>query len=187
VSFLAVDAEMSSLQVEQGDLLSLGWVSVSEGAIDLSSARHLLVQPRGTVGQSATIHKLRDCEVAAGDSAAAALEQFLEASAGKVLVFHNATLDLAYLDRLCTRLHGAPLLQPHVCTLRLEQRQLVRREQLINAGDLTLNACRARYGLPAYNAHNALWDALATAELLLAQVSHRAAGRALPLSALTDW
>lgn len=35
-------------------------------------------------------------------------------------------------------------------------------------GDLTLAGCRVRYGLPDYPAHNALVDALATAELLLA-------------------
>lgn len=185
VPFLVVDAEMSSLEVEDGDLLSLGWVEVNNGAVDLESAQHVLIQARSSVGQSAAIHQLRDCEVAEGVSAAEALRQFLAASAGRVLVFHNATLDLAYLNKLCISLHGAPLLQPHVCTLRLEQRQLARFDQAIKSGQLTLAGCRERYGLPGYSAHNALWDALATAELLLAHATRRASGGRLSLSGLT--
>jgi DNA polymerase-3 subunit epsilon len=36
--------------------------------------------------------------------------------------------------------------------------------------DLRLSSVRGRYGLPAYNAHGALIDSIATAELLLAQI-----------------
>ncbi|NLW04889.1 MAG: 3'-5' exonuclease, partial [Pseudomonadaceae bacterium] len=35
-----------------------------------------------------------------------------------------------------------------------------------------LAACRERYGLPNYHPHDALTDALATAELLQAQIAH---------------
>ena len=38
VSFLVVDAEMSSLDVNKGELLSVGWVAVEGGAIALDSA-----------------------------------------------------------------------------------------------------------------------------------------------------
>ncbi|WP_418135139.1 hypothetical protein [Psychromonas sp. GE-S-Ul-11] len=37
--------------------------------------------------------------------------------------------------------------------------------------DNRLTAVRKRYQLPQYNAHNALVDSLATAELLLAQIA----------------
>ena len=37
---------------------------------------------------------------------------------------------------------------------------------------IRLNASRQRYGLPAYQGHHALVDALATAELLQAQIAH---------------
>jgi DNA polymerase-3 subunit epsilon len=36
---------------------------------------------------------------------------------------------------------------------------------------IRLNASRERYGLPAYQGHHALVDALATAELLQAQIA----------------
>ena len=169
--YLVVDAEMSSLDPDQGELLSLGWVAIDSGAITLASARHLVIRAQASVGQSATVHRLRDCEVALGVSPVEALDALLHAARGRLLVFHNATLDMAYLDRLCMACHGAPLLQPWLCTLTLEQRRLQRREQVLRHGDLTLAGCRARYQLPQFHAHNALWDALATAELLLAHFS----------------
>ena len=41
-----------------------------------------------------------------------------------------------------------------------------------SACSIRLNASRERYGLPVYQGHHALVDALATAELLQAQISH---------------
>lgn len=183
-TFLVVDAEMSSLDPEEGELLSLGWVKIVDGAICLATAEHVVIRAQSSVGQSATIHQLRDCEVAEGIDATEALDQFLEAARGCILVFHHAPLDLAYLDKLCQQVHGAPLLQPHVCTLQSEKQRLARRDHAFKPGDLTLAACRERYSLPRYQAHNALWDAVATAELLLAHVAHRSRGKPLRLSDL---
>lgn len=184
VSFLVADAEMSSLNVKQGELLSVGWVTVEHGAIFLDSARHYLVRAEKSVGQSAAIHSLRDCELSDADPGAEVLERLLVAAAGKVLVFHNAGLDMAYLDRVSRQVFNAPLLLPVVDTLLLEEALLRRRNQPIKHGDLRLHACRERYGLPPHRGHNALLDALATAELLLAMAAHRSAGKLLALRQL---
>jgi DNA polymerase-3 subunit epsilon len=184
VSFLVVDAEMSSLEINDGELLSLGWVGVEHGAIALDSARHYLVRARNPVGQSATIHSLRDCELRAADSGAEVLAHLLDAAAGRVLVFHHAALDMAFLDRISRQVFRAPLLLPVVDTLRQEEALLRRRNLPIKPGDLRLHACRQRYKLPPYRGHNALLDALATAELLLAMAAHRSVGRHFPLGRL---
>lgn len=173
VSFLVCDAEMSSLDANEGELLSLGWVCVRGGGIALESARHYLLKAGGSVGQSATIHQLRDCELEQGRPEAEVLELFLSAAAGHVLVFHNAALDTAYLNQLTCLAFNAPLLMPTVDTLLLEEAVLRRSDAVIKPGDLRLQACRERYNLPSFPGHNALLDALATAELLLAQARHR--------------
>jgi len=184
VSFLVVDAEMSSLDVAEGELLSVGWVVVEGGAIVLETARHHLIRPQKSVGQSAAIHSLRDCELSEAESGAEVLRYFLEAAAGRVLVFHNAALDMAFLNRVCREAFNAPVLLPAVDTLLQEERLLRRREQTIKQGDLRLHACRERYNLPHYHGHNALLDALATAELLLALASYRSGGKHFSLGEL---
>ena len=109
------------------------------GAIALESAEHHLVRAENSVGQSAAIHSLRDCELSEAESGAEVLAHFLRAAAGRVLVFHNAALDMAFLDRVSRREFNAPVLLPAVDTLLQEERLLRRREQAIKPGDHASN------------------------------------------------
>lgn len=184
VSFLVVDAEMSSLDAKTGELLSVGWVVVEKGSIALDTAEHHLIRAENSVGQSATIHNLRDHDLIDGNTGDFVLSRFLKLAAGKVLVFHNASLDIAFLDKISRQGFNAPILMPCVDTLLQEEALFRRRDQVIKPGDLRLQACRDRYNLPHFHGHNALLDALATAELLLAMASHRSSGRPFPLGQL---
>ena len=184
VSFLVVDGEMTSLDVHSGELLSVGWVEIADGVIDLGTAEHHLIRNEASVGQSATIHHLRDYDLLEADTRERVLNRFLEVAAGKVLVFHNAALDVAFLNKISRREFNAPILMPVVDTLLQEEALLHRRDVAIQPGALRLQACRERYGLPHFHGHNALLDALATAELLLAMAAHRSAGKAFPLAQL---
>jgi DNA polymerase-3 subunit epsilon len=176
LEFLACDGEMSSLEADSGELLSLGWVPIRGAAVQLAGAAQHVLRPARGVGQSAVVHQLRDIDVAQGEEAVSVLADFLAAACGRVLVFHHARLDLAFLDRLCLACYGAPLLLPSVDTLRLEQQRMAQRGQVPRSGELTLAGCRARYGLPRHAAHTALGDALATAELFLAHAASRGPG-----------
>jgi DNA polymerase-3 subunit epsilon len=174
--FLVCDAEMTGLDPGSAELVSMGWVRVRGGELLLGSGEHHLIRPQGSVGVSATVHRLRDCELEAGQRCERVLERFLEAAAGAAVVFHHAPLDTAFLDRAACRHLGAPLLLPTVDTLGLEKRLLERRQEPIRPGALRLQACRERYGLPDFAAHSALADAVSTAELLLAHIARRGPG-----------
>jgi DNA polymerase-3 subunit epsilon len=65
-------------------------------------------------------------------------------------------------------LYGAPLVLPTIDTQALAQRLMRNRNQFVRSASLRLFNLRSYYGLPRYKAHNALSDALATAELFLA-------------------
>ncbi|MFV0477051.1 MAG: exonuclease domain-containing protein [Parahaliea sp.] len=175
VEYLACDAEMSSLNVDEGELLSLGWVPVIGGSIRLGEAQHHLIAAQTGVGQSAGIHQLRDCDLENAEAESVVLTHFCRAAAGRLLVFHHAPLDLAYLNRACQRHFGAPLLLPCLDTMMIEKRRRDRTDTVVAHGSLTLTACRRRYSLPAYPVHNALVDALATAELFQAQAAYSGA------------
>jgi DNA polymerase-3 subunit epsilon len=53
------------------------------------------------------------------------------------------------------------------------KRRLDKRDVAYDPSELRLLALRKKYDLPEHYAHNALNDAIATAELLLAQLSER--------------
>ena len=173
IEFLVADLEMSSLDEQEGEILSIGWVIIKHGKIQLASAEHHLLKTKKTVGQSAIIHNLRDCELQQGKNIMFVVERFLQLAAGKILVFHHAPLDMAYLDKASKSLFSCPMLLPIIDTLAIEKKKILRKQEHINVGELRLVECRSRYNLPAYPAHNALMDALAAAELLLAQIDHK--------------
>ena len=81
-----------------------------------------------------------------------------------------------FLNKASRELFNSPLLLPVVDTLEIEKVKLLRQQDHIKKGELRLAECRSRYNLPAYPAHNALMDALSSAELLLAQIDYRGKG-----------
>jgi DNA polymerase-3 subunit epsilon len=170
--FLVADLETTALAVDEGEIASIAWVEIADGAIQLDTAQHHLIRIDGSVGQSAVYHQLHDEELEAAEPIETALEAFLGAASGKVLVFHNAELDMGFLNKAMRTWADAPLISQVVDTLQLEKRKLLKRHDVIEPGALRLFNCRARYGLDDYPAHDALVDALATAELLLAIAAH---------------
>lgn len=171
--YLCIDLEFSDLNSAKGDLLSMGWVGIHAAKLQLRSARHCLVKNRRSVGQSAGIHHIRDSDAAEGISVQQALPLFLNACRGKILLFHHASVDISYLNKICKKLYGCGICLPYCDTLALEKNTLKRSHELIPHGHLRLQTCRDRYQLPLYPPHHALVDAMATGELFLAQLAKK--------------
>lgn len=168
-NWLVIDCEMTGLDPAKNSLLSIGWVCIRRGAIDYSSRRHLLLHSQDNVGESAIIHGLLDRQIAGASSAAKALSVLSAELAGAVAVFHHAHLDIAFLQRAAMSVFRCPARFQYADTLAIEKRRLERQGKM---GGLQLAVCRERYGLPAALEHNAMTDAIATAELFLAQIAY---------------
>lgn len=181
---LSLDLELNGLDPASDHIVSLGWTEIVDGRLRLGANRHELIRNVDEVGNSATIHGLRDQDLSAGVSLATALEALFEAARGKLFLFHHAPLDAAFLQRACEDWAGCRPPIPALDTLHWEAQRRRRRGQAIAEGDLRLGALRQRYGLPKHALHDALGDAVATAELFLAMASHAAGDRPLPLAPL---
>lgn len=185
VEFVVLDLEMTGLHPHQDQIASVGYVLVQCGRVSVQRAQHHFVQIDGSVDQSATLHGIMDADLRDAAPLDQVLRELLDVLAGRVLVLHHAPLDLGFLNAACRQLWGAPLVARVVDTLALAHRRHHHgTHHEPTDGELRLHALRAQYGLPRYPAHNALSDALATAELLLALVAHRAGHEPLPLRAL---
>ncbi|MCE1178218.1 MAG: DNA polymerase III subunit epsilon [Micrococcales bacterium] len=166
---LAVDFETTGLRPGQDRLLSIGFVPLEGRSIVLGGARQLLIRVDGAVGQSATVHGLTDDRLAEGEQLVDAVDELLTALRGRVLLAHYSDIEEGFLSAACERLHGAPAPACAVDTLQLQRRVLGHGWDELKGSQLRLWNARARYGLPRYRAHEALTDALACAELYLAQ------------------
>lgn len=186
VPMLAVDVETTGFVAGKDRLLSIGWVALDGLTIDLSiSGQALIAQPPGapSVGPSATIHGLTDDQLAAqGVPFEEALPRFLEAAQGRAMLAHFARIETTFLSHETKRLYGADFVLPVADTIELHQRYINRGHDVAPAqGELRLWTARTVFNLPRYKAHNALTDALACAELYVAQAKAFQSTRSKPM------
>ena len=183
VPLLSLDFETSGLDASKDHIVSAGYVAIDAGMIQIATARHELVKIGGSLTeQSVVIHKITDDDVSAGKPLDEVIANLLNALAGKIMVAHHAKIELTFLSQACQVLYGVSPRFPVIDTMRIARQWMVQRNKEIEQGDLRLFNLRKRYGLPMYQAHNALSDAIATAELLQAQIGHMDSRAPLPLS-----
>jgi DNA polymerase-3 subunit epsilon len=179
---ISVDLELTGLDVKQNQIIAIGWTKVDRGRLQFVSNRHLLINAEHSVGHSATIHELLDNEVAQGVPLEIGLKALFEAASGHICLFHHASLDVAFLQQACIAWAGIAPPFMVLDTMQMELLLRKRRDLPVQHGDLQLGMLRSRYKLPRYTAHNALIDACATAELLLAIASRLDPSGSLRLS-----
>jgi DNA polymerase-3 subunit epsilon len=165
---ISVDLELTGLDARQNEILSIGWTHVDRGRINFASNCHVLIRANQSVGHSAAIHELMDSDVARGVPLETGIQALFEAARGRVWLFHHARLDVAFLQQACLSWAGIAPPFTVLDTMQMELEMRKRQGLMVQNGDLQLGRIRSAYHLPRYTAHNALIDALATAELLLA-------------------
>lgn len=182
VPLLAVDFETTGLDPEKDHLLSVGYVQIDRGRVELHTARHRIIRStRELAGDNVAVHQITDDQVARGLPLEEAMAELLGGLAGKVLLAHHAAVELGFLRRACERLWGLAPVVPAIDTLQLAKRLLEQRNQPYHGGELRLFNLRESFGLPRYQAHNALCDAIAAAELFLVQVANSYSRKPPPL------
>ncbi len=174
---LAVDIETTGFDPQTDRMLSIGWVPITNGAIELEGAGHVVLGSKtarqDSVGESATIHGITDDMLAEGVSLEEGLGIFLQALAGRTMLAHFAELETKFLNHACEQQFGAPLIVATVDTMAREYDAITTTGRDPGRDELRLWNLRETYGLPTYKAHHALTDALACAELWIAQAAHR--------------
>lgn len=188
LNLLALDLETTGLDPRRHEMLTLGMVPIRGLSIELGGVQEYAVRPAGPggVGESATVHGITDDTAAGAAPLTEVLPQILAALEGRVLLAHHASIETGFLRTAC-RAHGLALPDLTVVdTVRLQRRVLrrVRPHAQVADQELGLAAARRHLGLPSYRSHDALTDALACAELYLAQVAALAGDGTLTLRQL---
>ncbi len=174
IPILAVDFETTGLNAITDKLLSVGCVDLFHHQIKLGSSYHKIINSKGRLkADNVTIHQITDDQKDQGKPLAQVVEQLLSRLAGKVMLVHFSRIERQFLRQACIELYGMAPPLPIIDTLVVAKRRLDKRDVAYDPSELRLSALRSKYGFPDHYAHNALNDAIATAELLLAQVNER--------------
>ncbi|NOH51887.1 3'-5' exonuclease [Vibrio coralliilyticus] len=180
VTFLAMDFETTGLDSEQDDIITIGTVPFNLNRIFINQAHHWTVRPRQQLAEeSVIIHGITHSDILDAPDLSEVYDQVLQQMAGKIMVVHYQRIEREFFDRALKDRINEGIEFPVVDTMHLETLY----QQRLHGGILNkvlgkkpdsvrLGASRARYGLPPYTPHHALTDAVATAELLQAQIAY---------------
>ena len=179
VPLVALDFETTGLNFNHDDIVSVGLVPFNTRRISCSGSEHWLVNPKHKLDEeSIVIHGITHSELINAPDFSKIIKPLLAALAGKVIVVHFAPIERHFLYQALKARLGEGLEFAVIDTLELEKRALRARQGLIGRllnkklDSVRLGDSRKRYSLPAYQSHSALTDALATAELLQAQLAY---------------
>jgi DNA polymerase-3 subunit epsilon len=174
VPILALDFETTGLDAQADKLLSVGFVTLEHEQIKLSTCYHQIIKTTQQLEESnVIIHHITDEQKDRGEKLRTVVETLLRALAGKVMLVHFARIERQFLTQACLELYGMSPEFPILDTLVIAKRQLDKRDVAYDPSELRLPNLRHKFNLPDHHGHNALNDAIATAELLLAQINNK--------------
>jgi len=175
VVYWALDLETGGLDARTDPILAVGMVPLREGVIRLGEAYGSLVRPedgRRITPESIRAHQLVWDEVREAPPLAEVLRQVDRRLREGVLLVHHQMIDVGFL-RQAYRRQGLHWPRPRVVdTASLLVKEAGRArfadpDRPDQMPSLQLSAARRDHGLPDYQAHDALTDAVAAAELFL--------------------
>ena len=180
VEFVALDFETTGLDAKKNSIISIGLVPFTLQRIACRQAKHWFVTPEDKLQEdSIVIHGITHSDLKGAPSLLRILEQLLDELAGKVVVVHYRRIERDFLHQTLRSLINEGIIFPIVDTMQIEANILEARPKKLmdwirkpKPVSIRLASSRSRYNLPDYPPHDALTDAIATAELLQAQIHY---------------
>jgi DNA polymerase-3 subunit epsilon len=168
---LVVDVELTGLDRESDELIAFGAVPIEEGRIVAGAVLEGLVRPtRQQTAGSVEIHGIRPQDLASAPPLREALAPLVAALPGTTPIAHAAWVERAFLGP-ALRAAGGKLPRKMIDTSELWRLLWIVRESR-DPGYRPLREITDALGLPTHHPHQALGDALTTAQLFLALATH---------------
>ncbi len=164
MSFAVIDFETTGINPKRDRILQMAAVIVN-GAGEILDTFDTVVKPQHPEEYehgAEHIHGISRQQVENGMPLTEALEKLWALSQDKVITAHNARFDIGFLHAETQRIGLTHQVETFLDTLALARQADTQRERKHSLGAL----CE-HYGIELINAHQALADATATAELLI--------------------
>lgn len=176
---MALDFETTGLEPHNNEIVSIGMVPFTLKGIRPAEGYYQVVKPARTLNEeSIAFHRITHSQVDQAPPLAQVLDELVQRISGSMVVVHYRQIERPFLDLACHQLWSENCLFPLIDTMAIEARwerqgwgKKVKQALGMQLKSIRLSDSRERYGLPVYSSHHAKVDAMATAELFLAQVA----------------
>jgi DNA polymerase-3 subunit epsilon len=170
-SYCAVDLELSGLDPKRDEIVSFGAIPIEDGRVQLGAAVHGRVRPLRAMSETAIrVHGMRAVDLAGAPPLDVAIDPLLAVMAGRIPVVHVAAIERGFL-RPALRRQGVRLRGPMIDTSVLGLIWLHERDGH-GPRHTSLSELAAALGLPSHHPHDAVGDALTTAQAFVALATH---------------
>ena len=170
-TYAAVDLETTGLDPRRDEIISFAAVPIEDGRVVAGRICTVLVRPRQMPdAETICIHGLRPVDLTDAPPLIEALDLILGSLTGRVLVAHPAWVERGFL-RQALKSAGVRPKEPILDTSGLA-RSLLAERGVVSPRSLALSDTARELGLPVHRPHHADGDALTTAQLFLALVTH---------------
>jgi len=160
---VSIDCETTSLDVKQGEILSIGAVKVKGRKVMTSDRLDIkLKPPRSLSGDSIKIHKIRASDLSDGIEVDDALEQLLEFIGNRPLLGYYINFDVRMLDKYLRPKFGFGLPNKAV-ELSHVYHDIIKWKAVGGSVDLRFDTIASKLDVPILERHTALGDAITVA------------------------
>lgn len=160
--FIVVDVESSGLNVYRDQLIAIGGVAVQEGRLMLQGSFHrVLRQDRASSHANILVHGIGGTKQIEGDEPAVVLLDFLDFIGKSPLVGFHAGFDDIMIRKAMRRHLGEPFRREWLDLAYLAPAL----DLASNGAPIALEGWLQKFGISNYRRHDALADAVATAQL----------------------
>ncbi len=171
--FVVFDTELTGLNLRTDEIVSIGAVRIRDLRILTGENFYVHVRPNKPLPKDSTlIHRITPEQLQHAAELPDILPDFIEFVNGALLVGHYVGLDISFINRALKKYLGGRLTNPCIDTMRLAR--IYKEEQWGNYYDqfdykisYNLADLAQEYGLPTFEQHDALQDALQDAYLFL--------------------
>lgn len=171
--FLSFDTELTGLNPRKDEIVSIGAVRIVGMRIVLGDNFLSYVRPSGELPKDSTlIHKITPDKIRDAPDPVDILPDFVGYCGSSILVGHYVSLDVAFLNKALRKHMGGVISNPCVDSMRLaralhELKRRAGKHRLSLETSFNLGALAREHGLPIFEQHDALEDAIQTAYLFV--------------------
>ena len=166
--FVSFDCETTSLNVKEGEIISIGAVKIRGNTVLTSESFYIVVKPEGKMtATNVTIHGLRPKDVSNGVPINEALEQFLEFIGGRPLIGYYLEYDVAMINKYLKPMLGIKLPHKKIEVSKLYYDQEYRKNPHNGYVDLRMASIIKNLNFPDLPRHDALNDSINVALMYL--------------------
>ena len=171
--FVVFDTELTGLEPRNHEIVSIGAVRIQNLRISIGKTFFCYARPIGALPKDSTlIHRITPDQIAKSQQIEDILPDFIKFLGDAIVVGHFVSIDIVFLNRATKNHLGGKIRNPSVDTMKMaqyyeEHRRRRYYEEAASKYSFGLNDLSKKYGLPLFDKHDALEDAMQTAYLFL--------------------